>query len=344
MRILSIPIRCFLMLFILLGCGPDEEPLTTNPFDPMNLETQGDPFNLKVQLTEKGSALLTWDELQGVPFDFYRIRRQVADRKDNPQVEPEKQLADVPLTAARQHEDTDIVAGRRYTYWVNAVRGAEESERSIGVTISLNAAPTVTIHEPEFEGGTVTLKWTGADDRAVTGYAWRLDGQPWTDFVPNETEHTFHELEAGKHTVQVRATDDEGLIGPIRLRAFKVPPMILSTEPLDGATDVPLTIDVEIRFNAAMDEDSVMNAAFKLIDLDNNEMFKTTLRELVDVGLVDVEFSEDRKILSATSTKKFTLEPNRRYKVEMEQIEVTDVNGERLIVDKLDFTFQTGDE
>jgi len=221
MRLFSIVIGCFLALTG-LGCGDEESLSRTNLFDPMNSETHGDPFDLTVTITER-IGVLTWNEPDSVPFDFYQIYRQV---DDNDQVDL---MADMPQGMA-WYEDMTISGGHQYTYRIRAVREqtAKQPRAESGLSkvtkktsVYLNALPTVTIQPPEIEGNTATMTWTATDDDGtVKGYRYRLDGGPWSDFAL-KTRQTFPNLrEKEKHTIQVQAQDDAGDEGPIGTREF----------------------------------------------------------------------------------------------------------------------------
>jgi hypothetical protein len=75
------------------------------------------------------------------------------------------------------------------------------------------------------------------------------------------------------------------------------PPTIISTQPEDGDTDVPLEVLALMNFSEPMDEDSVMNSRFTLTDLTDSAIFESNLIELVDSGLVSAEFNGDSTTL-----------------------------------------------
>lgn len=61
------------------GCGVDpEQPEYTNPFDPLNPITHGDPFQLEVSNTPEG-VRLDWNLVPATVIDGYRLYRGVMD-------------------------------------------------------------------------------------------------------------------------------------------------------------------------------------------------------------------------------------------------------------------------
>ncbi|MBM3239228.1 DUF1565 domain-containing protein [Candidatus Poribacteria bacterium] len=203
------------ILFCLFTCGEEQdEPQLTNPFDPENPETQGDPFHLSVKLKERKSVL-TWKEPLGCEFDNYIIYRRVGN-------DTEVKIATVPRGTTR-YTDTTIVAGHQYTYRINVARSTKQSPLSRITdksSVYLNVLPTVTINPLEIDGNDVTISWSATDDDGeVVGYSYRFNNGDWSQYLA-DTKHTFKDLKAGKHTVEVKAKDNAQDEGPITQRVF----------------------------------------------------------------------------------------------------------------------------
>ena len=87
------------------------------------------------------------------------------------------------------------------------------------ITVSVNftvdiSSPIVEITSPEagelFATNTVVINWSGSDFiSGISHYHVSLNGGEWI-YMGTETQHTFHDLPDGNHTVEVRAYDNAG--------------------------------------------------------------------------------------------------------------------------------------
>ena len=100
-------------------------------------------------------------------------------------------------------------------YWSKDVVGNEELPHKMLIEIKLDKTmPSVTISSP-IEGenilsSTVTITWSGSDSGSgIDKYEVKLDSGIWID-KGSVSSHTFNGINAGSHTVYVRATDKAG--------------------------------------------------------------------------------------------------------------------------------------
>ena len=191
-----------------------------NPFDPDNLQTSGDPFQLSVQAKGRKS-ILKWN-VPEIDFEKYIIYRQEDDAGLI-------QLSVIPKTSTQYVDDT-VEGGHSYIYRISAARsvGTNEEEQSAmspvknTTQIYLNALPTVKIESLQTANNSVAVTWTGIDnDGTVAGYTYRLDSGEWAPFTAT-TKHDFPDLTAGKHILEIKAKDDAGEIGPTTIKTFKL--------------------------------------------------------------------------------------------------------------------------
>ena len=191
-----------------------------NPFDPDNLQTSGDPFQLSVQAKGRKS-ILKWN-VPEIDFEKYIIYRQEDDAGLI-------QLSVIPKTSTQYVDDT-VEGGHSYIYRISAARsvGTNEEEQSAmspvknTTQIYLNALPTVKIESLQTTNNSVAVTWTGIDnDGTVAGYTYRLDSGEWAPFTAT-TKHDFPDLTAGKHILEIKAKDDAGEIGPTTIKTFKL--------------------------------------------------------------------------------------------------------------------------
>jgi len=108
-RFLLIP----LFGILILSCVNELDPPTPNPLDPSNPETNGDPFNLKVEIQDQ-KAFLTWDQVN-VVFDSYVLYRSST------------QLAIVPKSTTNY---TDSTCQSLCKYQISVRQAERESQLS----------------------------------------------------------------------------------------------------------------------------------------------------------------------------------------------------------------------
>ena len=103
-----------------------------------------------------------------------------------------------------------------------------------------------------------------------------------------------------------------------------------NSNPLPGATDVPLEIDFSVTFSEPMNEASVFDSLLKLENLNTgSELENVSLQNLVDWGYVLAQFNGN--VLSITSDTT-NLEPNTTYRITIIQpITATDLAGNPLL-------------
>jgi formylglycine-generating enzyme len=224
MRLFLIFTTCA-MLLAGFGCGDDELDPRTNPFDPQNPDTGGDPFGLTVtpEPQDPRTFVLTWIEPEGVDFDVYLIYWKKNDGIEQPL--KEIRAADIQKLPNGKIQDRHKPpeGGHTYTYRVGLAREVEGQPREESplskitgnTTQYLNALPMVTtIHPPVIEGNTAKITWDGKDDDGeVKSYRYELSG---TDQKGSgaEPHHDFAKLREGEYTIRVWATDDVGHEGP----------------------------------------------------------------------------------------------------------------------------------
>ncbi|MCD6508496.1 Ig-like domain-containing protein [Candidatus Poribacteria bacterium] len=119
-----------------------------------------------------------------------------------------------------------------------------------------------------------------------------------------------------------------------------VPPRILYTNPSDGATNASIKINFWIQFSEPMDQDSVLRTTVDLEDLTTGQkLANTSLRNLVDGGFLRASFNDAGDKLTLTSD--ISLSPGHTYRITLKNIVATDLAGNRLSIDKTQFTFRT---
>ena len=148
-----------LLSILILSCANEPDSPVLNPLDPSNPETNGDPFNLEVAISDQASVL-TW-QIPEADFDNFIIYRDSVERA-------------VVSKSDSSYRDQTIQNGIKYHYQVCAGKNNKKSKRS--ATSPPNALPLVKIEEAENSGNDATIKWTGQDvDGEIKGYAYRFN-------------------------------------------------------------------------------------------------------------------------------------------------------------------------
>ncbi|MBB13859.1 hypothetical protein CMK22_01245 [Candidatus Poribacteria bacterium] len=196
------------LLTLIMSCTDEPDSPTPNPFDPNNPTTNGDPFNLKVEIQDQ-EVLLTW-EIPEADYDNFVVYRNSV------------RLA-VVTKSENNYKDNTIQNGIKYHYQICAGKDNRKSKLSKGSIT--NALPLVKIGQPQITGNDVTITWAGEDvDGEIVGYTFRLNQGDWSDFSP-ETKYIFADLVHKKsHKIEVKAKDvigDQSIVAE-RMFSFTV--------------------------------------------------------------------------------------------------------------------------
>ncbi len=154
---------CLLLVsFILLSPACDkkhEEVVLDNPFDPDNPETQGDPYNMRAEVTGD-SVSVKWNEIPDI--DGVAVYRSTS---------PDSGFERVGTSTSGEYMDTSVQPGETYYYELRAYRDntdAPSSGSPAGVSIPDISPPTgtsITINDGAVatNNRSVTLKLSATD-------------------------------------------------------------------------------------------------------------------------------------------------------------------------------------
>ena len=135
----------FLLIFtIIISCTGDipTEPVHYNPLDADNPDTQGDPYNLQIDISD-GCVKLTWDLFEWQPLTGFSIYR----KQDNGSYSLLTQVD----ASTDSYTDRSIQNGHRYDYYIVARGESGDFQPSEYITVTINSDPVLFI-----EGESVT--------------------------------------------------------------------------------------------------------------------------------------------------------------------------------------------
>jgi uncharacterized protein (TIGR02145 family) len=138
---IGLPIIYLITLFIvIIFCSKEPtEPQTSNPFDPENPNTQGDPFNLTAQIANGGITLnWTTPSIEGLQyFKIYRSEQETSGYSSIHQAD----------NATFQYVDTAIANGHSYWYRVAALNtNGKESSLTNTAAVNIKTEPVLVIN------------------------------------------------------------------------------------------------------------------------------------------------------------------------------------------------------
>jgi formylglycine-generating enzyme required for sulfatase activity/fibronectin type 3 domain-containing protein len=132
-----------LIILLLTTCAKEPtEPLNSNPFDPRNPATQGDPFLLQAQIAN-GGITLTWNRPDMVDLQAFRIYRS---EEENGRY----QIIVAVNQNITQHVDQSVLNGHSYWYRVTALNtGSIETKVTNTVAVNIKTEPVLVINGGE---------------------------------------------------------------------------------------------------------------------------------------------------------------------------------------------------
>lgn len=135
----TIPLLLGVFFLVLSSCTYElpNAPENTNPFDPDNPDSGGDPYNIRVELLSDGFRIV-WDNFSLPTFAGFTIFRQV---NDGPMVEL------TTITDTVFIDTDDIMGGTRYFYKIAANTGSEMDTLSEYNCIIIHTDPIFTIED-----------------------------------------------------------------------------------------------------------------------------------------------------------------------------------------------------
>ena len=124
----------FILAFTIISCMPDPDEIEwTNPLDPLNSDTGGNPYQLTAQL-ESETIHLEWQSVNRSDITGYNIYRAVNDGDFT-------MLANV--SSDTEFRDTAIELGKTYRYFVVVRTTRGEGTRSAVVETVVHSEPRV---------------------------------------------------------------------------------------------------------------------------------------------------------------------------------------------------------
>ena len=130
------------------------------------------------------------------------------------------------------------------------------------------------------------------------------------------------------------------LIPSISTFADNTLPTILSTNPQDGATNVPLQLSATVEFSEPMNQQSVKACSIELTDVTEGITYPSfTIQDAIDVGFAEVNFNPAGDELTLTTD--FELVPNHIYRIRLVGNNATDLAGNPLSEENTTFSFTT---
>ncbi|MDP8206115.1 MAG: formylglycine-generating enzyme family protein [Candidatus Electryonea clarkiae] len=176
-----------LILLIAFSLSCEKEPSSSghsNPLDPDNPNTEGNPYNLQAEIAG-GGILLTWDEVDNPALIGIQIYRSINEEPFSLLIELTQNFMEV-----RRAEDT-AVNGNQYAYYLIGLIESGKADTSNIATITINTDPILVI-----EGGTVestptrnvslTILAFGAGTMIISNESYFSDAA-WEDYVNLKT-------------------------------------------------------------------------------------------------------------------------------------------------------------
>ncbi|MFC1718520.1 putative Ig domain-containing protein [Candidatus Poribacteria bacterium] len=220
-------------ILALLSCEKEhDEPSFTNPIDPDNPETHGDPYNVRAQAKDKSIAV-QWDAtLEADGFAVYRSSS------------PDGGFEQIGTASTNKYEDADAPPGVTHYYQVRAYRGNEKNQTipsflTDRTHAAIKSPPSVKITNTyqEWESGTLEIKAQATDiDGNIqhVQFEYSLNGQIWNE-IGTDAESPYM---AEWDTNSVVETSDDS----VWLKVTATDNDDLTTE---KAVDNPFSIDNE---------------------------------------------------------------------------------------------------
>ncbi|MBD3166356.1 SUMF1/EgtB/PvdO family nonheme iron enzyme [bacterium] len=175
-RYLPFALFCSVCL-IMVSCSKDTptEAERDNPFDAVNEQTGGDPFELTATIAG-GGIQLEWTAVSNPEPDGYIIFKKMDDET----------FFQVSTTEGTTWMDRNIQNGHRYQYYVLARLGNHTSDPTNTATVSIDTEPMIVIESD-------TTQYTATRDVSLTLLAFgaekmrlanteAFEGSDWTDY------------------------------------------------------------------------------------------------------------------------------------------------------------------
>ncbi len=193
------------VVFALMSCvDTPSKPIHNNPFDPLNPDTHGDPYNLSASLVDSG-ILLEWDAVDWQPLTGYSVLRS-CDDEDAFAPLAQVGIETVSLT------DREVADGHCYQYHV-VVRYAEGNGDLTGLAPAvMRTHPGIIIENDSAEftatrDVTLQMQAFGASQMLLSNDAEFTDAE-WESFA--ETKDWQLTTGAGEKTVYLRVIYTSG--------------------------------------------------------------------------------------------------------------------------------------
>ncbi len=194
-----------LLLLISFTVTCSEYPTETewsNPIDPANPITNGDPYNIRASHIESGISL-EWDSVGLPQLAGYNLYRRV---DDDGFIRFQQTTANTT-----SHIDTTVADGHQYEYYVLAVNSRGEVERTDTTSATIRSNPFMVIEGDSSYTPTINVELTilafGAEMMLLSNSA-DFAGASW-DTVTS-TKHWSLETGAGIKSVYIRIAYPEG--------------------------------------------------------------------------------------------------------------------------------------
>ena len=216
-------------------------------------------------------------------------------------------------------QDTSVINGITYYYYVTAINSIGESKPSNEVSAASDGTPpSLVIINPKFDSyiniSTVKIEWTGADvGMGLDYFEIKLDNGNWIDIGKN-TSYIYSSLTEGEHTVYLKAMDTMGNTNETTVK-FKIDithPSVMINAPEDNSL---LNIsNVSIIWSSIEDGSGIKHYELRYNkgswdNVGTNESYNLT--NIID-GIYKVEIiATDKALNIAKSTLRFNVDVTR---------------------------------
>ena len=110
-------IMLVLCILIFPSCEKEHDELSfNNPMDPTNPVTHGDPYNVRVQVNDKG-VTVQWDKLPEA--DGFVVYRSTL---------PDGDFEQIGTSTSSEYEDAEVPPGVTYYYQIRGYQGSKERQ------------------------------------------------------------------------------------------------------------------------------------------------------------------------------------------------------------------------
>ncbi len=198
------------IIIILFTCtDKPTEPGTTNPFDPQNTETTGDPFRLEARIAN-GGITLTWTKpnIEGIAnFKIYRSEQEAEGYTE----------LDQAASGVSQYVDKTAKNGHSYWYRVSAIDSdGKETQTTNTEAVNIKTEPLIVINGGDEYTPTKEVSLTILANTAtqmIISNNEDLNNANWEDYSTSKAWSLLPG--AGVKTVYMKVKYDNGNESPV---------------------------------------------------------------------------------------------------------------------------------